>query len=37
VAFRSREFDEVRAIARLGASVPNTQRIGQVIAYWSAA
>lgn len=37
VAFRSRRFDQVRAIVRLSASLPTTQRINQVIAYWGAA
>jgi hypothetical protein len=35
VAFQSRQFGEVRAIAGLGASLPNA-RIDQVLAYWRA-
>jgi hypothetical protein len=36
VAFRARQFDRVRALARTGISLPNTLRIDQVIAYWRA-
>jgi polysaccharide biosynthesis protein PelE len=37
IAFRTRRFDEVRAIARRLAPLPNTQRLEQVVDYWKAA
>lgn len=37
IALRSRRFDEVRGIARRLARLPNTQRLEQVIEYWTAA
>ena len=37
IAFRTRSFGEVRAMARRLAQVPNTQRLEQVIEYWKPA
>jgi tetratricopeptide (TPR) repeat protein len=37
LAFRTRRFDEVRALARRLATLPNTQGIERVLQYWRSA